>query len=304
MKKLKTKYKTKQMPSGYGIVQRSVMQLDDLSREAKLIYSLLCTYSGAKDFCFPSIKTICKDLNYSEKSKDSISKFLKELEETGLLEISKLYPHDPIKNNNKYRLMMLEQSENCHRGSSLTASMQLENNLGGSQRTAYKINSIKNNIYTPPEGELTPTKQEKTPFQETNAKSCNLTSKAKKDEWFMVPKKMAHNFRDSNNIGFLNQPDEKIIVLLPEYLENNEKREDLEYDIDQVFRLAKAEKISSSLMSKLKNINYILEKFDLKQYLKGYQLAQKRNKSDKLSYLKNILYRAFMPTVYKNAHHN
>ncbi|MBX5315986.1 DnaD domain protein [Staphylococcus caprae] len=43
------------------------MKNNDLSIEAKAIYSYLTTYAGSKDIAFPSIKLICYELNISEK---------------------------------------------------------------------------------------------------------------------------------------------------------------------------------------------------------------------------------------------
>lgn len=52
---------------GYGTVYKEVMKNNDLSIEAKAIYSYLTTYAGSKDIAFPSIKLICYELNISEK---------------------------------------------------------------------------------------------------------------------------------------------------------------------------------------------------------------------------------------------
>ena len=47
---------------GYGIVAKMAMQDQELSVEAKAIYSYLCSYMGAGDTAWPSVKKICFDL--------------------------------------------------------------------------------------------------------------------------------------------------------------------------------------------------------------------------------------------------
>lgn len=52
---------------GYGIIPKLVMQDKRLSIEAKAIYSYFCSYAGAGDTAFPSIRKICYDLGISEE---------------------------------------------------------------------------------------------------------------------------------------------------------------------------------------------------------------------------------------------
>lgn len=52
---------------GYGIVPKAVMQSQDLSIEAKAIYAYLCSFMGAGDTAFPSVKKICYDLGINIK---------------------------------------------------------------------------------------------------------------------------------------------------------------------------------------------------------------------------------------------
>lgn len=66
---------------GYGIVQRDFMQMD-ISIYAKCIYTLLRTYSGEKTSCYPSMKTICDDLNIS---KSTLIRAIKELEKIDMV---------------------------------------------------------------------------------------------------------------------------------------------------------------------------------------------------------------------------
>lgn len=52
---------------GYGIIPKIVMQDKRLSIESKAIYSYFCSYAGAGDTAFPSVKKICYDLGISEE---------------------------------------------------------------------------------------------------------------------------------------------------------------------------------------------------------------------------------------------
>ncbi|MEJ7528976.1 DnaD domain protein [Staphylococcus hominis] len=52
---------------GYGTVYKEVLKDNELSIEAKAIYSYLSSYAGGKDTAFPSIGLICHELNISEK---------------------------------------------------------------------------------------------------------------------------------------------------------------------------------------------------------------------------------------------
>lgn len=73
--------KVKVEAKGYGIVQRDFMT-SDVSIYAKLVYTLLRTYSGDKDSCYPSINTIVTDLKIS---KSTVIRSIKELEESNMI---------------------------------------------------------------------------------------------------------------------------------------------------------------------------------------------------------------------------
>jgi len=155
---------------------------------------------------------------------------------------------------------------------------------------------------TPPaKQELTPPSEEKTPLRAINDKISNLPKNQRnaQKEWFMVSDKMEYQFHDPKHVKLLNRPDKQLTRLIPGILEDDAKRETLQADIDIFFRFAR-KKISEALIKKLKNLDYILDKFDRRQYMKGFELAQAKGKGEenKLSYLRNILTKAFMPKVY------
>ena len=215
--------KLRKMPIGYGMVQTAVMRLEGLSIQAKSVYALLASYTGSSEFCFPTMETIARDLGF--KSRKSPQKYLAELEKFGLIKRGKLYPDNPLKTHNTYRVMYIEASDKPRRAPQYP-STGITVPTGRAPQYPHNNNIYNNNSeLTPPEGELTPPTEEKTPRkQDTNIQSANLPEKTRKNEWVMVPEKMAYDFRDSDNIALLNLTDEKIITSLPKYLENNEKR--------------------------------------------------------------------------------
>lgn len=73
------------MSKGYGIIPKLVMMDQDLSIEAKAIYSYIASYAGNGDSAFPSIKKICYDLQINEKR---FSRHKKVLLEKGYIEVT------------------------------------------------------------------------------------------------------------------------------------------------------------------------------------------------------------------------
>jgi len=69
---------------GYGIIPKLVMQDKRLSIEAKSIYSYFCSYAGAGDTAFPSVRKICFDFGISE---DRYRKHFKQLIQYGYIEV-------------------------------------------------------------------------------------------------------------------------------------------------------------------------------------------------------------------------
>lgn len=73
--------KTGRIKDGYGSIQRDVMT-SKLNVYSKVVYCLLISYAGDKTYCYPSLKTMCENLDIS---KPTIIKAIKELIENGLL---------------------------------------------------------------------------------------------------------------------------------------------------------------------------------------------------------------------------
>ena len=72
---------------GYGSIPKMVMLDQDLDIKAKAVYAYFCSYTGAGDSCFPSRSKICGDLKIS---KDSLSKYMKQLADNGYLVIEQV----------------------------------------------------------------------------------------------------------------------------------------------------------------------------------------------------------------------
>lgn len=72
-----------------------------ISIKAKAVYAYLCSYAGNKDYAYPTIELICKDLKIN---RDSCFKYIKELKECGYVEIEKHRTSQSRFNNNIYRL--------------------------------------------------------------------------------------------------------------------------------------------------------------------------------------------------------
>lgn len=54
------------MTESFGIVKKSAMQDTSLSCTAKALYSLLCTYAGASNQCYPKVETLVHFLSITE----------------------------------------------------------------------------------------------------------------------------------------------------------------------------------------------------------------------------------------------
>lgn len=69
---------------GYGIIAQKVMRCHSISRDARLLYSYLCSFAGAGDTAFPATKTILFELGYSPKT---FYKYRDELAAFGLVQV-------------------------------------------------------------------------------------------------------------------------------------------------------------------------------------------------------------------------
>lgn len=78
---------------GFGTISKLVMQDQSLDIRAKAIYAYLNSFAGSGDTCFPSRDKICRDLCIS---KNTLSKYMKQLIEAGYISVSQ------AKNNGKF----------------------------------------------------------------------------------------------------------------------------------------------------------------------------------------------------------
>jgi DNA-binding transcriptional ArsR family regulator len=123
---------------GYGIIPKLVMQDKRLSIEAKSIYSYFCSYAGAGDTAFPSVRKICFDFGVSE---DRFRKHLKILIECGYITVEQKKLKGRYASN-IYTLIDRPQEVNTpktpYTENQGTVKQCTEDNL-------YKINKNKNN---------------------------------------------------------------------------------------------------------------------------------------------------------------
>jgi len=102
------------MNKGFGRIPTDIMKMN-INKNTKLVLMCLCCYAGKRNYSFPSITTICKDLKLG---RTTVMNSLKEAVELNLIKIEKLYPNDPFKKNNKYILLFIDTVENPERSTS------------------------------------------------------------------------------------------------------------------------------------------------------------------------------------------
>lgn len=138
---------------GYGTVQRDFMQMD-ISVYAKCVYTLLRTYSGQNNSCYPSMKTICDDLKIS---KPTLIKAINELEKIDMVAVKRSKKNESKENSvNTYiplSIMIEIDVENYDYQSELDGLggkgdlPRGKGDLPGVVKEVYrKNNNIKNNI--------------------------------------------------------------------------------------------------------------------------------------------------------------
>ncbi len=92
--------------SGFGILPKRVMQDTNLSIQAKGIFAYLVTYAGAGNTAFPSRSLITYHLGIS---KDTFTKYLKELKDNGYIEVTKSDREQGKFSHNIYTLISYPQ---------------------------------------------------------------------------------------------------------------------------------------------------------------------------------------------------
>lgn len=75
--------KWSKLEPGFGIIHRSVLRNNKLSRPARLIYALLCSYANEEGEAWPSQERMAEDLGCSEKP---IREWIEECMKAGMIE--------------------------------------------------------------------------------------------------------------------------------------------------------------------------------------------------------------------------
>ncbi len=89
------------MSQGYGIVPKLVMRDQNLTIQAKAIYSYFCSYAGTGTTAFPTVNHITYDLKIS---RDTYNKHLKLLKQYGYIKIEQQRNEKGIYSKNIYTL--------------------------------------------------------------------------------------------------------------------------------------------------------------------------------------------------------
>lgn len=162
---------------GYGIIPKSVMQDTNLNIGAKAVYAYFCSFTGAGNNCFPTRDKICSDLGVS---KDTLSKYLKNLVESGYLIVEQAKENGKFSHNiytlpseimppNEITDTEITVSEKTVSGNSVSDELDTKiNNI--------KINNIKNNNIIKKENSKEKKKTENIADRERQLKSFNLNS--------------------------------------------------------------------------------------------------------------------------------
>lgn len=85
--------------TNYGILPKNVMKDNELSLGAKGVFAYLCAYAGSEDHSFPSRKLITYELNIN---KDTLTKYMKELQKNGYINIQQNKKEGQFANNIYY----------------------------------------------------------------------------------------------------------------------------------------------------------------------------------------------------------
>lgn len=80
----------------YGLISQEVMNSEELSQKAKLIYAMLASFAGNKDKTFPSQKLLAERLGMS---KSTVNRAIKELEKNKVIKIVKQQNINGFKTN-------------------------------------------------------------------------------------------------------------------------------------------------------------------------------------------------------------
>lgn len=90
------------LSGGYGLMPRTVARDRWLTVGARMLYSYLTSFAGTNGICFPARDLICYELNIS---KDTFTKYKRELELSGYIRIHKKKSKQGKMQNNIYEIV-------------------------------------------------------------------------------------------------------------------------------------------------------------------------------------------------------
>ncbi len=128
---------------GFGIIPKLIMQDEELSIEAKAIYSYMASYAGAGDTAFPGVEKMIRDLAISEKR---FYNHRKQLVEQGYITITKTRDGNR-RSNNIYTLNQIVKSEHSRFEGVQNEHLLDEHvqNVGTNNNSLLKSTVLKNN---------------------------------------------------------------------------------------------------------------------------------------------------------------
>lgn len=132
--------KTARIKKGYGMVQRDIMISPNVSVYSKAVYALLVSYAGDNTTCYPSINTMCKNL---QLSKPTIIKSITELKKENLVVVQKTLTKKGDYGNNIYEPLFLIEEGGVVNDIDYGGQLDL---LGVVKEVDPKNNSKRNNI--------------------------------------------------------------------------------------------------------------------------------------------------------------
>jgi hypothetical protein len=123
---------------GYGLVPKIVMQDRRLHRNAKVIYAYFCSYAGAGDTAFPSVKKICYDLGFGSDG-ETFRKYINQLIKYDYVRVEQKRGDSGKFSNNIYTLVDKPDPKDDDR------STVPENEGGGDKSHEINISSVPEN---------------------------------------------------------------------------------------------------------------------------------------------------------------
>lgn len=74
------------LAKGFTLIPNYILRATGISRDAKMLYSILLSYAWQTDSCFPGYDRLMDDM---QCAKEALAKYIKELKTSGLIEVQR-----------------------------------------------------------------------------------------------------------------------------------------------------------------------------------------------------------------------